>query len=362
MKALITDRFSLGPAGGVGMINGGGAGTGNVLMQVFTIGGVHTFSPTFLMDGTAAVSRDPLDLVPPDSNTAFGLNVLGIPGTNGPSPRYNGIPGFSIGGGYEPLGTAETYLPKYERNTYYTYSLNFGWMKGQHDIRFGLDVARIQLNEWHPERGGGPIGSFTFDGSVTLPGSGSPNQFNNYAAFLLGLPQTISKTIEPDWMAPRQWMEGYYFRDRWRVNDKLTLTLGLRWEYSPIMTYANYGMVRFDASAGNVLIGGLDRFPMTPAIRQARRNSRRVRSGLPAGNQNGAAQRVWHQRGPAGAGGANAFLVPEHCSSELLRQYALRPVRSDCQWYSADPLSRHQQWSCTFAEADFNCQPAAGPL
>jgi len=260
MKALITDRFSLGPAGGVGMINGGGAGTGDVLMQVFTIGGVHTFSPSFLMDGTAAVSRDPLDLVPPDSNTAFGLNVLGIPGTNGPSPRYNGIPGFNISG-YEPLGTAETYLPKYERNTYYTYSLNFGWMKGQHDIRFGLDVARIQLNEWHPERGGGPIGSFTFDGSVTLPGSGSANQFNNYAAFLMGLPQTISKTIEPDWMAPRQWMEGYYFRDRWRVNDKLTLTLGLRWEYYPIMTYANYGMVRFDASAGNVLIGGLGSVP-----------------------------------------------------------------------------------------------------
>jgi hypothetical protein len=260
MKALVSDNFSLGPAGGVGMINGGGAGTGDVLMQVFALGGVHTFSPTFLMDGTAAVSRDPLTLIPPDSNTAFGLNVLGIPGTNGPSPRYNGIPGFSISG-YEPLGTSETYLPKYIRNTYFTYSLNFGWTKGQHDIRFGLDLARIRVNEWHPEQGGGPIGSFTFDGSVTLPGSGSPNQFNNYAAFLLGLPQSISKTIEPDWMAPRQWMEGYYFRDRWRLNENLTVTLGLRWEYYPIMTYANYGMVRFDASAGNVLVGGLGSVP-----------------------------------------------------------------------------------------------------
>lgn len=260
MKALVSDDFSLGAAGGVGMINGGGAGTGDVLMQVFAVGGVHTFSPTFLVDGTAAVSRDPLTLIPPDSNTAFGLDVLGIPGTNGPSARYNGIPGFNISG-YEPLGTNETYLPKYVRNTYFTYSLNFGWMKGQHDIRFGLDLARIRVNEWHPEQGGGPIGSFTFDGSVTLPGSGSPNQFNNYAAFLLGLPQSISKTIEPDWMAPRQWMEGYYFRDRWRLNENLTLTLGVRWEYYPIMTYANYGMVRFDASSGNVLIGGLGSVP-----------------------------------------------------------------------------------------------------
>ena len=118
------------------MINGGGAGTGDVLMQVFALGGVHTFSPNFLMDGTIAVSRDPLTLIPPDSNTAFGLNVLGIPGTNGPSSRYNGIPGFNISG-YEPMGTNETYLPKYVRNTYFTYSVNFRLDKGatRHPLR-----------------------------------------------------------------------------------------------------------------------------------------------------------------------------------------------------------------------------------
>jgi hypothetical protein len=256
MKALVSDRFSLGPAGGVGMINGGGAGTGDVLIQVIAIGGVHTFTPTFLMDGTMAVSRDPLTLIGPDSGSAFGLDTLHIPGTNGPGPRYNGIPQFSITG-YEPIGNSETYLPKYIRSTYFTYSLNFGWTKGAHDMRFGTDVARYRINEWHPEQGGGPRGTFTFSGSVTLPGTGSPNQFNNYAAFLLGLPQQISKTIQPDWSSPRQWMEGLYFRDRWQVSRSLTVTLGVRWEYYPIMTYAHFGMVRFDPSSGNVLVGGL---------------------------------------------------------------------------------------------------------
>jgi hypothetical protein len=260
MKALITDRFSLGPAGGVGMINGGGAGTGDVLQQVIAIGGVHTFTPGFLVDGTMAMSRDPLTLIGPDSGSAFGLDTLHIPGTNGPGPRYNGIPQFSITG-YEAIGDSETYLPKYIRSTYFTYSLNFGWNKGTHDIRFGADVARFRMNEWHPEQGGGPKGTFTFNGSVTLPGSGSPNQFNNYAAFLLGLPQQISKTIQPDWSSPRQWMEGYYFRDRWQVSRSLTLTLGLRWEYYPLMSYAHFGMVRFDPAAGNVLIGGLGSVP-----------------------------------------------------------------------------------------------------
>ena len=265
MKALVSDRFSLGPAGGVGMINGGGAGTGDVLVQVIAVGGVHTFTPNFLVDGTMAVSRDPLTLIGPDSGSAFGLDTLHIPGTNGPGPRYNGIPQFSIGG-YEPIGNNETYLPKYIRSTYFTYSLNFGWSKGAHDIRFGADVARYRINEWHPEQGGGPRGTFTFNGSVTLPGTGSPNQFNNYAAFLLGLPQQISKSIQPDWSSPRQWMEGYYFRDRWQASRNLTLTLGARWEYYPLMTYAHFGMVRFDPGTGNVYVGGLGSVPTDTGI------------------------------------------------------------------------------------------------
>ena len=265
MKALITDRFSLGPAGGVGMINGGGAGTGNVLVQVMALGGVHTFTPTFLMDGTMAVSRDPLTLIGPDSGSAFGLDTLHIPGTNGPGERYNGIPVFSVSG-YETIGNGENYLPKYIRSTYFTYSLNFGWTKGTHDIRFGVDIARYRMNEWHPEQGGGPRGAFTFNGSVTLPGTGSPNQFNNYAAFLLGLPQQISKTIQPDWSSPRQWMEGYYFRDRWQVNRSLTLTLGVRWEYYPLMSYAHFGMVRFEPANNSVLVGGLGSVPYDTGI------------------------------------------------------------------------------------------------
>jgi hypothetical protein len=265
MKALVTDQFSLGPAGGVGMVNGGGAGTGDVLIQVITVGGVHTFTPTFLIDGNMAVSRDPLTLIGPDAGSAFGLDVLHIPGTNGPDPRYNGIPQFSISG-YEPIGGNETYLPKYIRSTYFTYSLNAGWTKGRHEMRFGLDVARYRVNEWHPELGGGPKGTFTFNGSVTLPGAGSPNQFNNYAAFLLGLPQQVSKSIAPDYSTPRQWMDGFYFRDRWHVNHNLTLTLGIRWEYYPTMTYAHFGMLRYDPTTDLVYVGGRGSVPNDAGI------------------------------------------------------------------------------------------------
>ncbi len=56
-------------------------------------------------------------------------------------------------------------------------------------------------------------------------------------------------------------MEGFYFRDRWQVNRNLTLTMGLRWEYYPEMTYAHNGMIHFDSTTGNVMIGGLGSVP-----------------------------------------------------------------------------------------------------
>jgi hypothetical protein len=50
------------------------------------------------------------------------------------------------------------------------------------------------------------------------------------------------------------------------VNHKLTLTLGLRWEYYPLMTYAHFGMVRYDPSTGNVNVGGLGSAPNDAGI------------------------------------------------------------------------------------------------
>ena len=61
-------------------------------------------------------------------------------------------------------------------------------------------------------------------------------------------------------------MEGFYFRDRWQATRNLTLTLGVRWEYYPLMTYAHFGMVRFDPAAGNVLVGGLGSVPNDTGI------------------------------------------------------------------------------------------------
>jgi hypothetical protein len=273
MNALVTAEWSLGAAGGTGMINGGGAGRGEVLAQVATLGGVYTFSPTFLMDGTISYSRDPLTLIGPDYGTNFGLDVLGIPGTNGPDIRQSGIPMFVVSG-FETFGNGHEYLPKLVKNNYWAYTANFGWNRSSHDMRFGIDITRWQVNQWHPETGGnGPRGRFNFDGGITaLRGGAAPNMFHAWAGYLLGLPSSMGKSIQAYDSTPRIWMQGLYFRDRWQATRKLTLTLGLRWEYFPVMSRASTGIERYDWETNDVFVGGLGSVPRNAGVSASRRH------------------------------------------------------------------------------------------
>lgn len=274
MDALVQSQYNLGEAGGQGMINGGGAGTGKVRARVITLAGTHLLRPNFLIDGNLSFSHDPLDLVHSDSGRNLGAEILGIPGTNGPDVRQSGLPIFNIAG-YENYGNPYPWMPKYVDDNSVTIAGNAGWQKSAHDIRFGIDMTRATLNHWHPEVGGnGPRGRFTFAGGITaLNGGPAPNQFNTYAAYLLGLPSGVGKAVQVvDPSDPRERQYGLYFRDRWQATRGLTLTLGVRWEYFPLMKRGpNRGIERYDFETDKVLVGGFGNVPANTGITTTKR-------------------------------------------------------------------------------------------
>ena len=57
-------------------------------------------------------------------------------------------------------------------------------------------------------------------------------------------------------MTGREWQHGLYIRDRWTVSPKITLDLGVRWEYYPIMRRADRGLEILDLQTLDVLLGG----------------------------------------------------------------------------------------------------------
>ena len=252
----------LGEAGGRGMCSGG-SGVGHTLQQMATLGHSLTLSPTMIVDGTVGYSRLGQNVKPYDFGTNYGLEVLGIPGTNGPDIRQSGFPGIRATG-YERFGSPDNWSPLFRNDETYALTTNAGWTRGAHELRFGADIRRYHVNHWQPEAGGaGPRGRLDFSSATTSTAGGpSPNQFNGYASFLLGLTRTVSKSLQ--WMAPmstREWQLAGYVRDRWQVNPKLTLNLGLRYEYFPLMTRAWMGIERYDPNTNQVLRGRFDGIP-----------------------------------------------------------------------------------------------------
>jgi hypothetical protein len=87
------------------------------------------------------------------------------------------------------------------------------------------------------------------------------------AAFLLGMPSSLGKSIPTsEEMRTRLWNMGFYFRDRWQVNRSLTLNLGLRWEYYPMVTRDTRGVERYDWTTNQMLIGGVGNVPTDTGV------------------------------------------------------------------------------------------------
>ena len=208
-----------------------------------TAGHTWTLSSTMLMDMTFGFGRQNQEVLGPDFQSGnYGLDVLGIPGTNDAGigdPRYAGYPRFQTAAGFSDVGNRDGWNPIYRDERTYSLTANLTKAKGRHDLRGGYTMNFLYLDHWQPETGN-PRGYFQFLGNTTaLAGGQTSNFYNQYAAFMLGLVGTANKSLQNELMTGREWQHAFYFRDRWQPTDNLTLDLGMRWELYPIMNRAN---------------------------------------------------------------------------------------------------------------------------
>lgn len=263
MWATSGGKAVFGIAGGPGL-PGSDPGLGDTIQQVGTVGYNRTFSSNLLFDAVFGYNRMDQSVLPTDYGTNFGQQ-FGIPNTNGSDPRQSGFPNMSISG-YTGFGVP-SWMPVTRLEESYTGSANVTWIKGSHEIRAGFDLVRHHLNHWQPEIGYGPRGGFGFGGGETaLKGGASPNQYNGYAAFLLGLSDDAEKSLQNILATGREWQLGWYIRDRWQVNRNLTINIGLRYEFYPLMTRQGTGIERLDPSTNQVYLGGYGSTPKDAGI------------------------------------------------------------------------------------------------
>ena len=275
MDALVSGPAALGEAGGPGM---GTRGTGDTTVNIFRIGSTRTFTPTFLVDSVFGYSRFDQTVFGPDHGKNWGSEIWGIPGTNdpiGPGARevidrcpatacYSGQP--QINSGYTNWGNNDGWIPLFRNDRSYTYDVNLTKIQGAHELRWGFGLVRHHLDHWQPEVSDGPRGRIQFAADTTGMVGYTANYFNQFATTLLGLPSTYTKALQYLLMTNREWQFGWYFRDRWHATRKLTLNLGLRYEYYPLMTRKDRGIERWDPATNLVYLGGVGNVPMNVGI------------------------------------------------------------------------------------------------
>jgi Carboxypeptidase regulatory-like domain len=193
------------------------------------IGHTYTFTPTLLSEFRVGFNRFHTFHFAND----FGVdknNELGILNGNLPAfPETSGIANFEIPGIIGFGGPGWTDAIRLTNTIQLTEGLT--WTRDRHALKFGADVMRTFAALTNPQTA--PRGLFNFDTNYTS----ALNPLTNtrvggaaFASFLLGYPNRIRRDIVNTNPYVGRWLMGFYIQDDFRVTQKLTLNLGLRYD------------------------------------------------------------------------------------------------------------------------------------
>jgi len=138
----------------------------------------------------------------------------------------------------------------WQRPNAWTMSAKMNWYEGKHSMKYGVEIRSYYGQAARFE----PI-NLVFNSTLTANSSDSPDLVgsgNQWASFLMGAldAQTSARLVSLQTVDSRGW--GAYFQDDYRINDRLTLNMGLRWEYEPGTTDSQNRMSqRYDLTVPN---------------------------------------------------------------------------------------------------------------
>ncbi|WP_213807483.1 TonB-dependent receptor [Granulicella sp. dw_53] len=209
--------------------------------KIFGATWVHVISPEIVNQARIGFTRVRWDDgIPTDPSGAFGLNGNSEVGIPFGVQQYVGFSGINFGQDLSGTALGTPAQPQILRDNTFSYGDDLTWQHGKHLLSMGVQAIRYQQN-YMVQSPQGALGQFTYDGSFT----GIPNANNSLndgysgADFVLDRVQSEQIQLPGALVGNRQWRAAVFFQDDWKVTDKLTLNLGLRYEYNQPWTEVN---------------------------------------------------------------------------------------------------------------------------
>jgi hypothetical protein len=235
-------------------------GTIRILDQQVALGYTHLWGANKVIDARVGLSKTKAGKY----SLSIGDNAITIPGLPTNPTVAGGLPSTSISN-FSAFGRQST-NPQWQNPSLLDPKVNFTWVKGKHSLKFGYEYEHI----WMAVNDNNPLyGSFSYSGgyslcpSTTVGGVKVPVNANcssisaavadNYwADFLFGT--TNNYSLANLFVAHlRQTIQSTYAQDDWKVLPKLTLNLGLRWEYGSPYSEQHNLLSNFDPISQTVL-------------------------------------------------------------------------------------------------------------
>jgi len=185
--------------------------------------------------------------------TGFDQTQLGISSSLVSQFTRVGFPVIGLGT-FQAMGPSR--LISYTANDAYSLQPNVNWAVGKHLMKFGAEARKYNDNSLNP---GLAVGNYNFGKNWTQAVSNqtSATSGNEFATFLLGYPTSaaVDRNIDP---AFTHFYYATFFQDDWKVSSRLTLNLGMRWDYEAPATERYDRMVRtVDITAPSPIAAGV---------------------------------------------------------------------------------------------------------
>ena len=170
-----------------------------------------------------------------------GFEETARPGVGG------SFPDFSWSGYTAMNGSAFDQRPKTQDLKVWEVTDNVTWIKGRHIVKFGGKFRR-----WVPLFTDSKqyAGQWTFDGSITQNPASPAGTGDAFADFLLGYPRQVTRAFPADTFGGQANYWHGYVQDDFKVSNRLTLNVGLRYEYSPWLSGYRGQVGTFDPGSG----------------------------------------------------------------------------------------------------------------